>query len=111
MGRAEKCCKFQKQKADSSTTVESIPWESFPPLFDKGYAQERRSNASRRRIDPLILFRMLVLQQLFNLGDDETKFQENDCHSFEELFGLGIINDIPDTTTPAFSERSSVKPE
>ena len=55
--------------------VESIPWESFRPLLDKGYSQERKSNAGRERIDSLILFKMLVLQQLFNLSDEEIEFQ------------------------------------
>jgi len=43
-------------------------------LLDKGYSQERKSNAGRKRIDPLILFKMLVLQQLFNLSDEEVDF-------------------------------------
>ncbi len=47
---------------------ESIPWELFSPLLDKGCTQERKSNAGRKWIDPLILFKMLVLQRLFNLS-------------------------------------------
>ena len=45
---------------------------------------------------------MLVLQQLFNLSDEEVKFQVNDRCSFEEFVGLGVMNDIPDATTVAF---------
>ena len=44
-------------------------------MLDKGYSQERKSNADRKRIDPLILFKMLVLQQLFNLSDEEVEFK------------------------------------
>ena len=58
-------------------------------------------------IDPLILFKMLVLQQLFNLSDDETEFQVNDRRSFEEFVVLGVMNDIPDATTLAFSRKAS----
>ena len=54
---------------------ESIPWEAFRPLLQKGYIQERNSHASRKRIDRLILFKMLVLQQLFNLSDEEVGFK------------------------------------
>jgi IS5 family transposase len=43
--------------------------ESFRSLLDKGYANERKSNAGRKRIDPLILSKMLVLQLLLNLSD------------------------------------------
>ncbi len=52
------------------------------------YRQERKSNALRKRIDPLILFKMLVLQQLFNLSDQELEFQVNDRRSFEDFVGL-----------------------
>ena len=45
---------------------------------------------------------MLVLQQLFNLSDEELEFQVNDRRSFEEFVGLGVMNDIPDATTVAF---------
>ena len=49
---------------------------------------------------------MLVLQQLFNLSDDELEFQVNDRRSFEEFVGLGVMNNIPDATTVAlFRER------
>ena len=61
-----------------------------------------KSNAGRKRIDPLILFKMLILQQLFNLSDEELEFQVNDRRSFEEFVGLGVMNSIPDATTIAF---------
>jgi IS5 family transposase len=45
---------------------------------------------------------MLVLQQLFNLSNDEAKFQINDRQSFENFVGLGVINDIIDAITVVF---------
>jgi len=45
---------------------------------------------------------MLVLQQLFNLSDEELEFQVNDRRSFEEFVGLVVMNTIPDATTIAF---------
>jgi IS5 family transposase len=49
---------------------------------------------------------MLVLQQLFNLSDEELEYQVNDIRSFEEFVGLGVMNSIPDTTTIClFTER------
>lgn len=64
----QRVAKLQEKKPVLTRLTESIPWESFRPLLDKGYIQERKSNAGRKRIDPLILFKMLVLQQLFNLS-------------------------------------------
>jgi IS5 family transposase len=94
--------KLQHKKPALTTLSESIPWESFRSLLEQGYAHECKSNAGRKRIDPLILFKMLVLQQLFNLSDEELEFQVNDRRSFEEFIGLGVMNSIPDATTVAF---------
>ena len=52
---------------------------------------------------------MLVLQQLFNLSDEEVEFQANDRRSFEEFVGFGVMNDIPDGTTVAFLESVFVR--
>jgi IS5 family transposase len=98
----KRVAKLQEKKPVLKRLADSIPWESFRPLLDKGYAHERKSNAGRKRIDPLILFNMLVLQQLFNLSDLELEFQVNDKRSFEEFVGLGVMNSIPDATTVAF---------
>ena len=57
----------------------------------------RKSNAGHKRIDPLSLFKMLVLQQLFNLSDEELEFQVNNGRSFEEFVGLGVMHGIPTT--------------
>lgn len=51
---------------------------------------------------PIILFKMLVLQQLFNLSDEELEFQVNDRRSFEDCIGLGVMNLITNATTVAF---------
>ena len=98
----QRVTKLQDKKPVLKSLANSIPWESFRPLLDEGYEHERKSNAGRKRIDPLILFKMLVLQQLFNLSDEELEFQVNDRRSFEEFVGLGVMNSIPDATTVAF---------
>jgi IS5 family transposase len=94
--------RLQQKKPTLATLSEAIPWETFRPLLEQGYSYERKSNAGRKRIDPLILFKMLVLQQLFNLSDEELEFQVNDRRSFEEFVGLGVMKTIPDATTIAF---------
>ena len=98
----QRVAKLHEKKPVLKRLSDSIPWESFRPLLDKGYAQERKSNAGRKRIDPLILFKMLVLQQLFNLSDQELEFQVNDRRTFEHFVGSGVMSSIPDATTVAF---------
>ena len=98
----QRVAKLQEKKPALLLLAHSIPWESFRPLLEKGYEQERKSQAGRKRIDPLILFMMLILQQLFNLSDEDLEFQVNDRSSFEDFVGLGVMNRIPDATTVAF---------
>jgi hypothetical protein len=47
-----------------------IPLKSFRPLLIQGFAQDRKSNAGSKRIDRVMMFRILVLQQLYNLSDE-----------------------------------------
>jgi len=63
---------------------------------------ERKNNAGRKIIDPLILLKMLVLQKLFNLSVERLKFQVNNRRSLEKFAGLGVMNSISDATTIAF---------
>ncbi len=98
----QRIASLQEKQPTLRLLADSIPWESFRSLLDRGYEQERKSQAGRKRIDPLVLFKMLVLQQLFNLSDEELEFQVSDRRSVEEFVGLGVINSIPDATTIAF---------
>ena len=86
----------------------------FSPLVDKGYSQKRKRNAERKRVDPLNLFKMLVLQQLFNLGVGmafrvQLKILSSRLiavRPLRNLPGLGMMNNIPDATTVVlFRER------
>lgn len=70
---------------------------------------ERKNNAGRKWIDPLIFFKMLVLQMLFKLSIEELKFQVNDRRSLEEFVALGLMNSIPDAITIAFSRERLIK--
>ena len=101
----QRVSKLHDKKPVFRRLADSIPWESFRPLLERGYTQERQSNARRKRIDPLILLKMLVLQQLFNLSNEELEVQANERRSFEEFVGLGVMNSIPDATTVAFFQE------
>jgi hypothetical protein len=42
--------KLQQKKPVLNRLYETIPWEPFRPLLEKGYTQERKSNAGRRML-------------------------------------------------------------
>ena len=46
-----------------------IPWERFRPLLGRVRDKERKSNAGRKPFDVVLMFKVLVLQSLYNLAD------------------------------------------
>ena len=49
--------------------------------------------------DAILMFRMLVLQALNNLSDEQVEYQVRDRLSFSRFLGLAIEDSIPDATT------------
>ena len=78
---------------------ESIPWSTFRPVLKKIEKTERKSNAGRKRYDPVLMFKVLVLQSLYNLSDEQAEYQIRDRLSFMRFLGLKFEDSIPDATT------------
>src|SRR6202795_4346104 len=79
-----------------------VPWESFRADIEAVVLTPedvRKSNAGRKPIDAIVMFRMLVLQSLYNLSDEQVEFQVRDRLSFTRFLGLGFEDGIPDGTT------------
>ncbi len=57
------------------TLNELIPWEDFRSDLEVIYNHERKSNAGRRPFDVVLMFKILILQSLYNLSDDEMEYQ------------------------------------
>ncbi|WP_330178265.1 transposase [Candidatus Vondammii sp. HM_W22] len=45
------------------------------------------------------MFKVLVLQHLFNLSDDQTEFQIQNCYSFYRFLELSPEGKVPDAKT------------
>src|SRR6478672_1533448 len=79
-----------------------VPWESFRADIEAVVLtpdEARKSSAGRKPLDALLMFRMLVLQSLYNLSDEQVEYQVRDRLSFTRFLKLGIENHIPDGTT------------
>lgn len=76
-----------------------IDWEIFRPELKKALYKERKSNAGRPPYDCVLLFKILVLQRLYNLSDDQTEYQINDRISFMRFLGMGLNSKVPDAKT------------
>ena len=76
-----------------------IPWETFRPTLRKIREKPRKSNAGRKPVDEVLLFKMLVLQKLYNISDEDLEYQVNDRLSFMQFLGLGLEERVADATT------------
>jgi len=66
----------------------------------------RKSNAGAKPIDVVLMFKVLVLQQLHNLSDDRIEYQIRDRFSFMRFLGLELEDRVPDAKTVwVFRER------
>jgi len=65
-----------------------------------------RGKGGRPPFDPVLMFKILVLQALYSLSDEGTEFQIKDGLSFQRFLGLGLDGTVPDATTVwLFRER------
>ena len=84
---------------DCLERLKIIDWESFRPTIALALIRERKSNAGRPPFDCILLFKIIILQRLYNLSDDQTEYQINDRMSFMRFLGLGLDDKVPDAKT------------
>ena len=83
-----------------------IDWEAFRGDLKKVYEKARKSNAGARPIDVVLMFKILVLQQLHHLSDDRIEYQIRDRLSFMRFLALQLEDRVPDAKTVwLFRER------
>lgn len=78
-----------------------ISWENFRPIILEALKRKPAAIPSKGRppFDPIILFKMLVLQTLYTLSDQQTEFQCKDRLSFMRFLGVHLYNKVPDEKT------------
>jgi IS5 family transposase len=76
-----------------------VDWQTFRPLLKAIHQKQRKSKAGRKPHDVTLMFKMLVLQSLYNLSDDQTEFQVRDRLSFQRFLGLSPEDTVPDAKT------------
>ena len=76
-----------------------VPWESFRSTIEKIRIKKRKNNSGRKSYDDVLMFKILILQSLYNLSDDSTEYQIMDRISFMRFLGLGVGDRIPDAKT------------
>lgn len=84
--------KVQKLKSKLDEINSLIDWNEFQKFFLK-----KTSNMGRPSYDRVLLCKILILQNLHNLSDEEIEYQIYDRLSFRQF--LGFPKNIPDSTT------------
>lgn len=84
-----------------------INWENFRSELAGIYEKEGQNAAvGRKPIDPVLMFKIVMLQRLYNLSDDQTEYQIRDRASFQRFLGLDVEDGSPDAKTIwLFKER------
>jgi len=95
----DRLLKIDKNGDPLAKINETVNWEVFRPALEKARDKKRQSNVGPKGYDVILLFKILILQSLYNLSDDATEFQILDRHSFGRFLGLHISQKVPDATT------------
>lgn len=78
---------------------ELIDWEMFRPVLTEAFRSEAKGPGGRPPFDFLMMFKILVLQRLYNLSDAQMEYQILDRFSFMRFLGLQVNDTVPDEKT------------
>lgn len=76
-----------------------VDFELFRPDLEAALPRADRSRGGRPPYDAVLMFRILVLQTLYTLSDDQTEYQIRDRLSFMRFVGLALHEPVPDAKT------------
>src|SRR6185295_4259719 len=93
---ADKRLAMLSAKGDPLEAIDRlVPWESFRTDIEAVVLtpdDARKSSAGRKPLDSLLMFRMLVLQSLYNLADEQVEYQVRDRLSSDCSTNIRNIN-------------------
>jgi len=77
----------------------NIKWEGLRGILTKTFKKEAKGPGGRPPFDYVMMFKILVLQKLYNMADDKTEYQIKDRLSFQRFLGLQLCDTVPDAKT------------
>ena len=72
-----------------------VDFEMFRAELDRALARSDRSKGGRPPFGAVLMFKVLVLQSLYGLADEQTEFQIRDRLSFMRFLGLDLHGRVP----------------
>jgi len=78
---------------------EVVDFEVFRNEIEEGLDFSDRTKGGRPPYDAILIFKVLVLQTLYSLSDDQTEYQIKDRLSFMRFLDLVLCQSVPDAKT------------
>lgn len=91
--------KLTKKKDPLEKLSSMIEWKKFRLIIERAMKKETRGYGGRPPYDYLMMFKVLILQRLYNVSDEQMEFQINDRLTFMRFLGLSLGDNIPDQNT------------
>ncbi|OIQ83906.1 transposase DDE domain protein [mine drainage metagenome] len=102
----ERECKMDKIGDALSKLAEHVDFAALAAEIDEAAPRPGRERGGRPPFPTELMIRVLVIQQLYNLSDEQMEFQLLDRLSFQRFVGLRQSSQAPDRTTIwTFKER------
>jgi Transposase domain (DUF772) len=76
-----------------------VDFELFRPDLEAALDRSDRARGGRPPYDAVLMFKVLVLQTLYTLSDDQTEYQIRDRLSFMRFLDLALEDRVPDAKT------------
>ena len=76
-----------------------MDWEIFTPVLARLPQAEPKGPGGRPGFHPHFMFRILVLQAVYGLADEQTQFQILDRRSFHRFLAITAADPVPDQNT------------
>lgn len=86
-----------------------VDFEMFRSELEAALGYSDRASDGRPPFDPVMMFKILVIQAQKTLSDDRAEFLINDRLSFMRVLGLGLADKAPDAKTIWFFRERLTK--
>ena len=96
---ADRLAKLTKLNDPLVELQRNIDFELFRPQLSVVFVKDRKSAAGRKAYDVVFMFKILILQRVYNISDEQAEFQINDRYTFQRFLGLRLGSTVPDFST------------
>jgi transposase, IS5 family len=87
------------RQGDPLEKLKNIKWEIFRSTLESVTLKEDNGLGGKPPYDRILMFKIVILQRLYNLSDEQIEYQINDRLTFMRFLNLNLCDDVPDSRT------------